>query len=1040
MSMDKGAASKFKNLIRDFANAEKKGLSFKDPEGDTERLYIEPLFEALGWDMRSREVQTQREAGRSGKRTDYSFWADRYPRFIAEAKASSVSLDGYYTEGNKKISFAEKTLEYAWNTNVTCAVLLNFKEIRVYNATAKVSDPEKAYLFPPIRYFELIDRINDLWLLSKDAVAKGMLEEGIRKQNIEQSLPTRVTIDKDILDSLVRWRRILAIDIGERYKHSYQELVNLKEIVQRILDRIIFIRVLEDLNLEPMDRLWQIATGTEKPRYKTLVNLFEYMDKYYNSMLFSKSLADSFEVSDNVIEIIIKESYKYRFDRIPLDLFGSFYENYIGHILNEEKEIVKSKAETQAKGIYYTSPHIVDLICELTLIERLRNLRPSKGKFPSLKIMDPACGSGSFTMRAFDELVGWHNNYFETGNARLEFEDKKKILIDNIFGVDLDRQAVEVASTYHLIGLLKDVSTKPLFLPATTREPKKYYEADEIHEELPLYHSIYQKKRENIFKSLHKLVEEGAFHLPTMMGDNSTIRQGNSLINASSKELKKFFGPNYQQLIYPFDWHHEYPQVFGGEVPDKGFDVIIGNPPYRNMDEPKEGEDPEFFQLIKRYFQNYESSKPNYLSWKTLYRRMSDIYYFFFFRSITLLKEGGLLGFITSRSYLEAHYADILRAYILRNCKIKYIIDFGDVRVFDKASITTAIIVLERETQKDKRDVNKIIAVKVKQPFSGINFQDSIRLLVTHIKKHFGKVDYSDDYIDIFEVAQKSLDGNPWNLSKSSVEDIYRQIDADHPKLEDVCFIGQGMQTAANKIFCEFSWDDILNKGLEQAYVYTRAVNSDIESYQFNHSGKYAIYIEDIETENDNDLSNIPRNIKKWLLQNRIKLEDRAAYKRGDCLWFKYSFPLHKEYYHSPKIVCPYRAETNRFYLDEDAELRVYTDTTVIFQKDSERHPLLKGDAPKEETIDLYYILGLLNSRLLTFRYKGIGKLTSKGIYEYFWNQIGRLPIKIPDFENEQEVKLYDSIRHDAKEIQTLHRKVQKMPATFSKRKDVLKK
>ncbi len=163
---------KINKLAKEFSEAEAKGIAYDDPEGDTERLYIEPLFDILGWNMRSREVETQREAGRSGKRTDYSFFIGRYPRFIAEAKASSVSLDGFYTEKGKRIPFPKKTLEYAWNTNVTCGVLINFKEIRVYNATAKVSDPGKAYLFPPIKITEFEKRIEDLLFLSKTILRK----------------------------------------------------------------------------------------------------------------------------------------------------------------------------------------------------------------------------------------------------------------------------------------------------------------------------------------------------------------------------------------------------------------------------------------------------------------------------------------------------------------------------------------------------------------------------------------------------------------------------------------------------------------------------------------------------------------------------------------------------------------------------------------------------------------------------------------------------------------------------------------------------
>ncbi len=827
----------------------------------------------------------------------------------------------------------------------------------------------------------------------------------------------------------MKWRKVLVADLVDRYG-SGLPANDLIEIVQRIIDRVVFIRVLEDLNLEPRDSLWQIATNPNASKYGQLIKIFQYMDRYYNSMLFSESQADGIEVSDHQIANIIKDSYEYRFDRIPLDLFGVFYENYIGHALNDKGEFFKSSRETKAKGIYYTSPYVVDLICNLTLSQKLKKAKPTKNKFDYLKVLDPSCGSGSFTMRAFDEIHSWYRQHFEMKNVKVDFEEKKNILLQNIYGVDLDKQAVEVSSTYHLIGLLKGVSSKPLFSPTMLKSKKKaVVDAEEYFEEMPLYREIHLKEREEKYKAMHKLVEAGAFHLPTMMGEHSTIRIGNSLVAGTRAEMKKFFKLSSISSVSPFDWYKEFPEILNNSAVDKGFDIIIGNPPYRNMDEAKSGEDKELFEELKNFFQHYKSERYEYINWKSFYRRMSDIYDFFFFRGITLLKDTGELGFITSRSYLEAHYADKLRKFILDQCKIKYIIDFGKIKVFDKASITTAITILEREIDNDKRNNNVIRIIKVRKPFAGINFQDGIRLLVERISRNIDNINFADDHIEVFTVPQASLSAKPWNLANTAIEAIYQSIDSDHPKLKDLCILGQGMQTGANEVFCQFDKTGITKEGFENAYIYKRAINSDVHDYQFRHSGKYAIYVEDIP-----DISDVPRNIKNWLISKKKKLEERAASIRGDCLWFKYSWPLHKDYYSLRKIVCPYRADKNRFYLDDSAELKVFTDTTVIFLRSAEEYPLFVEFDRADRGFDLYYILGLLNSMLLNFRYRGIGKLTSSNLYEYFDNQVGRLPIKIPNLKDKKEKQLYDIVRRNAEEIQKLYKKIQKMPDTFDKR------
>jgi TaqI-like C-terminal specificity domain len=197
------------------------------------------------------------------------------------------------------------------------------------------------------------------------------------------------------------------------------------------------------------------------------------------------------------------------------------------------------------------------------------------------------------------------------------------------------------------------------------------------------------------------------------------------------------------------------------------------------------------------------------------------------------------------------------------------------------------------------------------------------------------------------------------------------------------------MQTGRNDIFGGLSSRNVEELHLPLKMLKKRATNSDILRYQIVDRGEFLIYVEDLQ-----DFSECPPAVVRYLEGHRSELKQRAAYRRGDCLWWKFTWPLHKEWYAQPKILCPFLAERNRFALDTDNEFLGLTDTTVLFKKED-----------TEE--DLKYILGLLNSKLLTFRFFGIGKLKSKGIYEYFWNSISRLPVRRIDFTDAQ-----DKIRH----------------------------
>jgi len=160
-------------------------------------------------------------------------------------------------------------------------------------------------------------------------------------------------------------------------------------------------------------------------------------------------------------------------------------------------------------------------------------------------------------------------------------------------------------------------------------------------------------------------------------------------------------------------------------------------------------------------------------------------------------------------------------------------------------------------------------------------------------------------------------------------------------------------------------------------------LNYNCQQYYIDDKTDYLLYIEDVTNFED-----LPFSIQQHLNKNKAFLENRADKKRRkSAKWWNYTFPLHKEYYLLPKLFCSYRASANAFVYDKGFEYISLTNGTVVFETNID--------------FSVKYILCLLNSKLLTFRYKGIGKQTGSGIYEYFAVGIGKLPIPAIDKSNQ---------------------------------------
>lgn len=486
-------------------------------ESMTCKDFILPLFQALGWDVYNNfstaEITSEKQV--SGKIADYAFHVNDVIRFFLEAKKFEVDL--------REEKWGEQAIMYAWHKSVPWAVLTDFESIKVFNAEWDEPDPERSLIFE-IHYKEYLTS-EKLWWLSKKSFEKGVLDK-FADENFKK--PKREPVDKQLAGDLIRWRNSLFNDLkgwNSDKKFSGRQFL---ESVQKVINRLIFIRTTEDREIEGQ-KLREITRNWEKNKSRgdylqqELKKLFRYYWDGYDSKLFKEHVCDTLEYEDELLAKIINEFYKnnkgirYNFASINADVLGSVYEQYLGQIQQEESNKKKSKRKSQ--GIYYTPRYIVDYIVKNTLGEILKG--KSGHEASKIKILDPACGSGSFLIKAF-EVLDRHikaENHQLDAQSMINYARKIGILTSNIYGVDLDEEAVEIAQLNLIIKALE--------------------------------------KRELLPNLSHH------------------IECGNSLISGTEKELKKYFGQDWKEKK-PFNWKDEFKDVFR----QGGFSAIIGNPPY----------------------------------------------------------------------------------------------------------------------------------------------------------------------------------------------------------------------------------------------------------------------------------------------------------------------------------------------------------------------------------------------------------------------------------------------------------------------------
>jgi len=636
--------------------------------------FLNPFFEALGWDVNNKQGYAEAykdvvnedaiKVGGATKAPDYSFRIGGTRKFFVEAKKPAVNLKDASEP-------AFQLRRYAWSAKLPLSILTDFEELAIYDCRVKPERDDKAaaariHYFTYAEYPQRWEEIASVF--SREAILKGSFDTYAEATKGKRGT---TEVDAAFLQEIESWREMLASHLARRNKTLTQRELNFA--VQMTIDRIIFLRICEDRGIEKYERLRGILKGSGV--YERLCRLFQEADERYNSGLFHfqkekdvpeppDTLTPNLIIEDKPLKEIITRLYypesPYEFSALPADVLGKVYEQFLGKVIRlspaHQVQIEEKPEVRKAGGVYYTPTFIVNYIVRHILDKLLEGKKPgTRGSASKIKIVDSSCGSGSFLIVAYQYLLDWHRDrYVEDGVEKhrkelyqglggqwlLTTQEKKRILLNNIYGVDIDPQAVEVTKLSLLLKVLEGESNQSLNAQLTF-----------LHERA----------------------------LPDL---DRNIKCGNSLIDSNfyNTPTLPLFDDETQYRINAFDWASAFPQVFSGD--DPGFDAVIGNPPYIRIQALKEWVPLEVEYYKKAY---RAASKGNY-----------DIYVAFVERGLSLLNKRGQLGFILPSKFLSTDYGLSLRAILSERSVVDQIVDFGHSQVFEDATTYTCLLFLNR--------------------------------------------------------------------------------------------------------------------------------------------------------------------------------------------------------------------------------------------------------------------------------------------------------------------------------------------------------
>ena len=755
-------------------------------------------------------------------------------------------------------------------------------------------------------------------------------------KNLSQNLPKKIKDESLSEEDVITKKLYKDYSLFKRELHQNLVLLNpnfepleLFKKSQKLLDRFLFLFFGEDRHLLPPNSVRLILSDwkdlqerdEEIPLYKRFKKYFEYLNvgykgKRYDVFAYNGGLFKPDEILDSISiddELLYKHTLKlaeYDFaSEVDVNILGHIFENSLNELDEikaqlEGQEIDKSKTKRKKDGVFYTPKYITKYIVENTVgklceekkqaleileeeyfTDKKRQKKTIQGLVEKidayrkwllqLTICDPACGSGAFLNQALDFLIEEHQYIDELqaklfGDALVMSDMENSILENNLFGVDLNEESVEIAK---------------LSLWLRTAQPNR---------------------------KLNDL--------------NGNLKCGNSLIDDEAVAGDK-----------AFNWQQAFPKVFE----KGGFDVIIGNPPYVRVQ-----------NLNHNEIDYFKSNKI------TAFKRV-DISTLFFELSSTILKQFGILGFITSNQFQTAEYGNEIRKFIKTQFRIKEIIDFGDLPVFEGALTYVSIYCFENNFPQEFK-YRKILSLN-----ENINI---------------------GQYLNI---GLNRLEEDKWIFTNESEALLLKKLNSD-------CNLGKfgnawaGLFTGKDDILM-FDYEKLVSSGIEKELFLPVLRAEDMNRNGYVEASKYVIY--PYKEENgktivlsERDLEIMYPNGYKYLIENKSKLQSRkdsrkTFHERKD--WYALTRFGTRRVFKQQKLVSPGEVKDHKFSIDISGSgfscARVFAITV-------------------DDNIDIKVLMIILNSKLSKFYLQRNSSLKAGGYYSYSSNVLNSFPIceKIP--------------------------------------------
>lgn len=887
-------------------------------EADAREKFIDPFFEALGWDVDNSSAfelyqQDTIPEARLWKEgavhyADYAFRIDGRSFIMVEAEAMSRDVDN--------AEHIEQAIGYAWSSaHAEIAILTDFEELRVFdvrNYPNADNYEEYEIMSLHLNHDQFTGNFQTIWeTLSKNAVISGRLKELLVDRNITSF---KAALDEAFLLDLDGFR--LRLGQAVHATNPGLESDRLNEAVHHILNQLVFSRILEDRDIEPTGRLreavevWKVRGGNAS-LWSFIRAELGRLERRYNGVVFAAHFSDELTIPDDALLEIIEALYppvsEYSFATVPIEILGRAYESYLGRKLETTDGRVSLAPRPEVRragGVFYTPKWVVDYILDATLTPKLEAKTPAE--LVELRLLDPACGAGAFSVQMADRILAAALQYYadnpnqiggtdtafpdaytlHDGTLKLSVTKKAELISEAVFCVDVDPQAAEITQMWLYILILED-------------------EASPI---------ITQERRYKIPNRINK-PDARKFVLPDLSGN---IINGNSLVGSDFSDV-----PFERERVKAFDWDAGTSRL-AKTTRAGGFDVIAGNPPYLSIADARLFIPKQYDYMRKIY--------------KSMGTGQADMSYGFVEKGLSLLNPRGKLSYITSNGFLWNRAGHPLREIIAESGALSEIADLGTAKVFKDASPAIAIVMFDNEPHDTIRHAR----------YTRAN-EDG---LVTGLPSLA---------FQTFPISR--LDNASWAFPAEEDRDIYDVISAHSLRIGDVANAFTGITTGADGVFLVEPVDtsgaiskvkvrnsDALVE-VETAMLRPFLRGRHIRRYQPLAPAQMVIYPHDEDGKpysTETMRTRFPRTYE-YLEQNRIELEARRSLDAGRAVLHSLARARDPQLLFSPKLITGWKAGKAQFTIDPSGDL-------------SFSGGLIAGVVSTDADFSLEMLLGLLNS------------------------------------------------------------------------------